>query len=111
MTSGPNHLLWKWEIFAAAGTALYLTSIVLLLIEYNGKPIFDWYGVTLNAVISVFSTAAKASLMFAIAEAIGQWRWILFARQSRPLLDLNEVDSVSRGPLGSLRLLWPAKDM
>jgi hypothetical protein len=99
--------LWKWEIGAIITTLVFFVSMVAVLVAYDGKPIFDWHGVTLNTVISLLSTATKGTLMFAIAESISQWKWILFANESRPLMDLERVDSASRGPLGSAKLLWP----
>jgi Protein of unknown function (DUF3176) len=100
---------WKWEILATIGTIAFIVSMIAVLVAYNGKPIFNRHGVTLNAVVSVLSTASKATLLFVVAEAIGQWKWILFANQSRPLMDLERVDAASRGPLGSSRLLRPAR--
>lgn len=85
--------------------------MTILLIVYDEKPIFRWHGITLNAIISLLSTSNKASLLFTTAECIGQWKWILFARTSRSLMDLERVDCASRGPLGSLILLWPFKNM
>lgn len=87
------------------GTVVVFAYMVLVLLAYDGKPVFDWHGITLNTAVSIFSSAGKASLMFIVAEAIGQWRWILFTRKSRPLLDLTTLDDVTRGPLGSLGLL------
>ena len=91
----------------AAG--LFMAILIILLAVYDGHEIFDWHGVTLNAIVSLLSTASKAALLFALAESVGQWKWILFSSRSRPLLDLERIDSASRGPWGSLQLLWPTR--
>lgn len=97
---------WIWEIIAAVASLLFLSALIGLLATYNNQPIFDWHGVTLNAYVSILSTASKTTLLYLIAEAIGQWKWILYAHHSRPLLDVEWVDAASRGPWGSTSLLW-----
>ncbi|OJJ07869.1 hypothetical protein ASPVEDRAFT_89100 [Aspergillus versicolor CBS 583.65] len=96
---------WKLELCALVGALLSFAIMVIVLGIFDGRPIFDWKNVTLNAIISVLSVAMKASLTFAIAELIGQWKWILFSRAERPLTDFERIDMASRGPWGSLRVL------
>lgn len=96
---------------AAMVSVLCLSALIGLLANYNNQPIFNWHGVTLNAYVSIFSTASKTALLYLIAEAIGQWKWILHAHHSRPLLDIERVDAASRGPWGSTLLLWLGKNM
>ncbi|KAI0378131.1 hypothetical protein F5Y04DRAFT_291404 [Hypomontagnella monticulosa] len=98
--------LWRGEIGAAIGSGLCFIGITILLAIYNGKPIFSWHGVTLNAVVSVLSTAGRSSLMLAVEEATSQWKWILFSQRPRALIDFDRMDEASRGPLGSIILLW-----
>lgn len=102
---------WKWEIIAAIGSLLLLSALIGLLAKYNNHPIFNSHGVTLNAYVSILSTASKTALLYLIAEAIGQWKWILYAHRSRPLLDVQRVDAASRGPWGSTSLLWLGRKM
>jgi hypothetical protein len=101
---------WIPEIVAAASSALYLLALSVLLSVYDNKPIFSWYGITLNTVVSLLSTASKAFLMLAVGEAMGQWKWILFSRERRLLIDFERLDSASRGPLGSLKMLWHGRE-
>lgn len=96
---------WKLELCALVGALLSFAIMVVVLAIFDGRPIFDWKNVTLNAIISVLSVTMKASLTFAIAELIGQWKWILFSRAERPLTDFDRIDMASRGPWGSLRVL------
>lgn len=104
-------LVWIPETAGILGSALLLAALAVLLACFDDKAVFDWKGVTLNAVVSLISTASKASLLFAVSELISQWKWILFTRTSRPLIDFERVDAASRGPMGSLRLLWKARSM
>lgn len=111
MSSKPaRHLMsgwetWELELWALVGSLLSFTVMVAVLAIFDGRPIFDWKNVTLNAIISVLSVTMKAGLTFAIAESIGQWKWMLFSRGERPLMDFERIDMASRGPWGSLRVL------
>lgn len=98
------------ELWGLAGAVTSFAVMVVLLAVFDGRPILDWNGVTLNAIVSVISVAIKATLTFALAELIGQWKWILFSRGARPLVDFERIDMASRGPLGSLRLLVRMKN-
>lgn len=101
----PHHA-WTWEILSTLGSIVSLVTMIIVLAIYNGREIFSWYGVTLNAVISVLSTTSKALLLFALSEAVGQWKWVAFSKRPRPLIDLERATSASRGVLGSVRWLW-----
>lgn len=100
---------WNLEILALVGSILMFMVMAVLLGCYDKKPIFDWHGVTLNTLVSILSVSMKMMLTFAVAECIGQWKWILFSRDSRYLIDFNRIDVASRGPLGSLGLLWTVR--
>ena len=96
---------WKWEVIAAIRSLLFLSALIGILVKYTNNPIFNWHGVTLNAYVSILSTASKTTLLYHTAEAIGQWKWIIYAHHSRPLLDVQWIDAASRGPWGSTKLL------
>ncbi|KAF3018221.1 hypothetical protein E8E14_012789 [Neopestalotiopsis sp. 37M] len=85
--------------------------MVILLAECDRKPIFSWHGVSLNTIISILSTASKAWLLLTVDAAISQWKWILFSHDRRILNDFGVIDSASRGPLGSLKLLWKLRGL
>ncbi|KAK2761701.1 hypothetical protein FQN54_001529 [Arachnomyces sp. PD_36] len=91
---------WRTELLALTWSVLSFLVMVILLVIFDGRPVFTWKSVTLNAIIAVVSASMKASLTFAMAELIGQWKWILFSRASRPLMDFERMDMASRGPLG-----------
>ncbi len=96
---------WVLHILAILGSGLSMVAIGILLAHYNNQPIFDWNGVTLNAIIAVFSAMSKAMLAFTLSECLGQAKWIWFSWQQRPLSDLDLIEAGSRGPLGSFRIL------
>lgn len=96
---------WLLHILAILGSGLSMVAIGILLAHYNNQPIFDWNGVTLNAIIAVFSAMSKAMLAFTLSECLGQAKWIWFSWQQRPLSDIDLIDAGSRGPLGSFGIL------
>lgn len=96
---------WFLLILAILGSGLSMLAIGILLVHYHEEPIFDWNGLTLNAIIAVFSAMSKAMLAYALSESLGQAKWIWFSSQQRPLSDIDLIDSGSRGPLGSLRIM------
>ncbi|KAF4466778.1 hypothetical protein FALBO_6352 [Fusarium albosuccineum] len=96
---------WGPEVWASLSSVASFIAIVALLSHFHGKPVFTWNGVTLNALVSVLSVAMKASLAYVTAECMAQWKWILFTREPRLLIDFDRIDAATRGPLGSLRVL------
>lgn len=93
------------QILALLGSGLSMIAIIILLKHFNNQPIFDWNGVTLNAIVAVFSAISKAMLVYALSECLGQAKWIWFSSQSRSVNDIEFIDSSSRGPLGSFQML------
>ncbi|CEL03697.1 hypothetical protein ASPCAL04843 [Aspergillus calidoustus] len=100
---------WMWEIASLAFSTLCFAAILALLLAYNDKP---WpelpHGLTLNAIVSVLATGTKSSLIFVTSTAIGQLKWIWY-RQRHHLQDMLLFDDASRGPLGSLLILFRYK--
>lgn len=104
----PSNMLkpWSFEIVSFTISIATLIAMVAILASYNGKAIFDGRIITLNAIISTLSTASKATLLTVIASCISQGNWILFADRPRRLYDFEMIADASRGPLGSLKVLW-----
>ena len=93
------------HILAILESAMSMIAIGILLAHFNDRPIFDWNGLTLNAIVAVFSAMSKAMLAYTLSECLGQAKWIWFSSQKRPLSDIDRIDSASRGPLGSFQIL------
>lgn len=100
---------WTPEVLFAIFSIGCLIAIVAVLEAFDGRrnPRLS-FGITLNSIISILSTAAKSSLMFGIASAIGQCKWDWFNDETRyrSLRDLEHIDEASRGPLGAFRMLF-----
>jgi Protein of unknown function (DUF3176) len=98
-----------WEILSLVLAATSLLTLVAILQNYDDKENPRWalgpWGVTLNAILSIVSTAFRASLLMPVAQCINQFCWIWYT-QPRPLQDICYYDSASRGPLGSIYLLF-----
>ncbi|KAK7926935.1 hypothetical protein PG985_003933 [Apiospora marii] len=97
---------WTAEIFSLAAAAAFMGAMVGLVFAHDKKPQDNWNApITLNALVSVLSVAVKGCLLFSVCEAVGQWKWLLFARNHRPLIYFERVDRASRGPLGCVNIL------
>lgn len=99
---------WLFEIMAAIFSVACFASMCGVLIAYDNKPRPDLrYGLTLNAVISILATGCKSSLLFTIGESISQAKWSWFCVGApKPLLHMQTFDSASRGPFGSIMMLF-----
>lgn len=106
MAHSHSLLLWRWEILAVLGSAVAVAGMAILLAALDGHAVFSWKGVTLNTLVSLLSTVSKGLLLYAVGEAISQWKWIVFSRESRALIDFQHIGDAVTGPLGSLRLIF-----
>jgi hypothetical protein len=101
---------WLWELACLLFSVACLVSLVAILQTYNGQPNPQLsYGLTLNTIISILTTASKSSLIVTVTACISQLKWQWFhaenAPRGRDLLDLQLFDCASRGPWGSSVLL------
>lgn len=99
---------WYPEVAALTLSASCVVAIAVILDTFDGKPNLRMkWGLTLNAVISILATTSKVSLIFTISNSIGQLKWVWFlGKKPRSLRDVGVYDDASRGPLGSLMLLF-----
>jgi hypothetical protein len=110
----------RYWLFEACGWIVALASllsIVSILAAHNGKQSPDWqltvgagkyrktFGLTINAIISILTTSFTSGLLIPVAASMSQLKWSWF-NQGRPLSDYQAFDSATRGPLGSVMLLW-----
>jgi hypothetical protein len=100
-----------WDIVSLVVATASLIALAAVLHACDNKPTPDWYfGVTLNAIISILSTTFKGTLLVSVASSISQFGWLWFTR-ARPLRDVCDFDAASRGPVGSLMLLYRLRFM
>jgi hypothetical protein len=59
-----------------------------------------------NTVVAILAATSKSLLMFAVSAGIGQVKWNWFGQRDRRLIDLELLDEASRGPLGSVQVLF-----
>ncbi|CAH0051211.1 unnamed protein product [Clonostachys solani] len=101
----PIYRVWALEIASIGISTLLLVAIIVVLARFDGNSLPEWpLAVTLNTLIALLVTVAKAAFMAPVSVAIsqGQWGWFL---QERPLYDFHVFDQASRGPWGSLVFL------
>jgi Protein of unknown function (DUF3176) len=78
--------------------------------SYEGQTVPQWrFEITLNAMIAIFATIAKAALLNPVTQCIFQLKWTWFASRERHLLDFQTFDQASRGEWGSFIFLIRVK--
>ena len=98
---------WRWELFTwSLGTVASLT-ITALLFCFRDQPVDRWKSeVQMTAIIAALSQTAQSALLVPIASCIGQLKWTWFQKKPRSLINLEQYDQASRGPEGSMKLLF-----
>lgn len=97
------------EIISWLFGAVCMSVIAIFLATLDGKPDPRQHmGISISAIISIFSGFAKSALLLPTAEALGQLKWDWFRNHGEKdgkKNDFERLDSASRGSLGSLILL------
>ncbi|KAJ5605695.1 hypothetical protein N7510_008476 [Penicillium lagena] len=97
---------WLLECLAMTFSVASFMAIIIILRICDQKPSPNLsYGLTLNTIVSLLAAASRSSLLFVVAAAVGQLKWIWFQRRERPVSDMQAFDDATRGPMGSLILL------
>lgn len=81
-----------------------MIGVVVFVYDDHAAPSLP-QGISLKAVVSVLATIPKSALLFMVAACICQPKWPWYHIQ-RNLNDLQLLDDASRGPLGSIKLLF-----
>jgi hypothetical protein len=98
---------WWWEIGAALLSVISMSLIATLLFYINDTPLKNWIlPIQPNSLLAALTTIAKTALLVPVASCIGQLKWRHFAQHPRPLNQLQILDDASRGPWGSLILIY-----
>lgn len=100
---------WVWEIGASIFSLGCFAAVVGVLVANEDKSLSSWtfvFGTSLNTLIATLSTLSRAALMVPVASCISQLKWIHLIGASRPLKDAQVFEDASRGPWGSLELMW-----
>lgn len=100
---------WQWEFGACAFSVGCLATIVGVLAAYQNKSLSHWtfvLGISINTLIAILSTFSRTALMVPVASCISQLKWIHLVGGSRSLQEVQVFEDASRGPWGSLELIW-----
>lgn len=101
---------WIWELSACICSLLAFFSIFAVLKYYDGRPQLEWpNNITVNSVLSWATTVLRAARLVSVTACISQASWLHFRVEARSLIDLVRYDAASRGPVGSVNLLWMLK--
>ena len=96
---------WLLELLSWFIGALSVAALVIILHHYDGQPMPHWdFG--LNALISLLAGITRSSLLVPTYGALGQLKWNWFRANPKLMVDFEIFDSASRGPLGSIFLLF-----
>lgn len=102
--------LWWQEVCSMSLSLLCLSANIGVLAKLDQSPYAKWQvanvDITPNTIVSIIATLTKASLLLPVAEVVVQLKWLYFQARDQRVADLQVFDDASRGPLGSLRLLW-----
>ena len=110
MAATYSKLPWALEVLFLCVSIAFLGALVGVLQHFDQRQIFDHNPITLNTIVAILAAAARAGILVVIANCIGQWKWILFSGgRHRRLLDFERLDEATRGPMGSVRLLFSPK--
>jgi Protein of unknown function (DUF3176) len=97
---------WRWEMFTWCLGSMGFMLIIILLGAFKNKPNTMWKSkVHITAMVAALSQVAQSALIVSISSCISQAKWI-WLREDRRAIDLQRFDDASRGPEGSIRLLW-----
>ncbi|RMZ92504.1 hypothetical protein DV736_g284, partial [Chaetothyriales sp. CBS 134916] len=108
---------WCLELLCVVLSIGAVVSIFAVLRTFDGKPLSTWdvrvtvssytpINISLNFVVSLLGALAKSTTALVLSAGLSQLKWNWFTTQSRPLRDFELFDSASRGPTGSVQLLW-----
>lgn len=108
-SSNHPYYSWTWEIISTVLSILCTAAMVGVLVVYQSRPAPTLpSGLTLNALISLLATISKAAMLVSVTSCISQLKWRWF-RRPRKLVYFNVIDEASRGPWGSVELLWKTR--
>ncbi|KAF2758431.1 hypothetical protein EJ05DRAFT_485561 [Pseudovirgaria hyperparasitica] len=107
--------VWWYELFCGILVVLSFVALVITGFLFDGKTLPDWpLGLSINALVAVFSAIIKASVGLVIGESLGHLKWTVLATPQR-LSTFDIYDDASRGPWGSARFLqhfgWKIKHL
>ncbi|PKK50791.1 hypothetical protein CI102_5228 [Trichoderma harzianum] len=84
-----------------------IAVLISILMRFQNRLLTEWsFFISINATVAVAITAARATLLAAISVCLSQEKWTRFTKRTHRLQDFAIIDTASRGPLGSLQMLY-----
>ena len=100
----------EWWVLEIGGVLLSIGCLVAIFgicARVQRRPLEDWKSsISPNAMVSTLSTLSKAGALFAVAEAVGQLKWLHFLQRPRRLANVETFNRASANPLGALYFLF-----
>ncbi|OPB43701.1 hypothetical protein A0O28_0099890 [Trichoderma guizhouense] len=98
---------WWIESISLCVSFACMATLVCILALFQDRLSTDWsFFISLNATIAIAITAAKATLLATVSVCLSQEKWNRFRNKAHHLQDLAIIDTASRGPLGSIQMLF-----
>ncbi|KAH8805280.1 hypothetical protein F5884DRAFT_798875 [Xylogone sp. PMI_703] len=111
----PTANWWFYEVAAALLSLAGMVALLILLHRFDGKSLESWpLKISLNGLVAGLTILIRISCMVGVGSVISQTKWVWFYssignKRKRRLEDLAIFEDASRGPFGSLLLLWRTK--
>ena len=97
---------WWIEMLSCILVIAVTIALVATIHPHQDLPLSRWpYSISVNSLVAILVVIMKAAMLLVTAEGLSELKWAWF-KTHRPLSDLAKYDMASRGPWGSLRLLW-----
>ncbi|RSM14208.1 hypothetical protein CEP52_001449 [Fusarium oligoseptatum] len=98
---------WGLEVVTSILSLAYLAGIAAIFVYMDDQPLSHWkFYISLNATISILTTALGAAMMHSVSRFISQLKWLYFKKRPRTLSNFQSFDEASRGVSGSTKFLF-----
>lgn len=99
---------WAVEIGSIALGVIGFALLIGFLAKIHNTAYTSWqYTASPNTVVSIIVTITKAALLVSVSSCLSQLKWNQYGNSaSAPLYHMQVIDQASRGPWGSVNVLW-----
>ncbi len=110
---------WGWEMAAWLLAAVSLAALLIVFVFFADKPLDQWQSViSPGTVVAILSQLGQTAIVVPLTACICQSMWLWLDKESQAmqlakqvgksprLIGMQEYDYGSRGPLGSLALVY-----
>ncbi|KAJ5637181.1 hypothetical protein N7490_007060 [Penicillium lividum] len=103
---------WTWEFACAFFSVVCIGLLIGFLVYVNGMTYARWqYSISPNTVIAILAGFGKTATLVPISTCLGQFKWKPNWNKGpeqtpTQLYNFQMLDNASRGPWGSLEVLW-----